>query len=162
MRDLIEAVTGGIYKNNILSNNMDMKNANQVPRFHIRRCRLFLVGFLDSSSLKPSHREHHHLGGRAFACLKPTFSPSPPVIEYNYEEEHQRDTAWGQRNEHERAEEGRDHSSSRLLLLPQPAVVAPKSVHAAPAQHRLVIDGVWLICRRIRGKMRVRAERFTG
>jgi hypothetical protein len=104
-----------------------------------------LVGSLDSSNLKPSHREHRHLGGRTFVCLKPTFSqptfsPSPPAIEYNYKEENQRDAAWGRRDEHEHAE-GRNYSPSRLLPLPQPAVVAPKPVHAAPAQHRLVIDG---------------------
>ena len=84
--------------------------------------------------------------------LKPTFSPSPPAIEYDYEEEHQRYAAWGRRheNEHERAEEGgRGHSPSRSLLPPPPppplhsqtAVVAPTPVHAAPVQHRLVGSG---------------------
>jgi hypothetical protein len=86
--------------------------------------------------------------------LKPTFSPSPPAIEYDYEEEHQRYAAWGRRheNEHERAEEGgRSHSPSRSLLPPPPpppplhpqttAVVAPTPVRAAPVQHRLVGGG---------------------
>jgi hypothetical protein len=100
MRDLIEAATGGIHKNNILSNNMDMENANQVRRFHIGQCRPLLMGFLDRRSLKPSHCEHHHLGGprkSVRVSLKPTFFPA---IEYNYEE-HQWDTAWGWRDEHD-------------------------------------------------------------
>jgi hypothetical protein len=70
--------------------------------------------------------------------LKPTFSPSPPAIEYDYEEEHQRYAAWERKDE--RSE--KDHSPSRLHPPPPPhaAVVAPKPVHAAPAQHRLVVD----------------------
>ena len=68
--------------------------------------------------------------------LKPTFSPSPPAIEYDYEEEHQRYAVWGRKDE---GEEG--FSPSRLppppLPLPAP-VVAPTPVHASPAQHRLV------------------------
>jgi len=100
----------------------------------------------ESSQTSPRRRKSVRVS------LKPTFSPSPPAIEYDYEEEHQRYAAWGRRheNEHERAEEERrGHSPSRPPpplhphppLHPQTAVVAPTPVRAAPVQHRLVGSG---------------------